>query len=330
MNHERTGGTGSPGSSGPDRITDRLEHFRQGEVVDLPWLIHAAVLHGLRHMPAPLFKILSYVARSRIRQVVLLTQTCDIIRPPDTRPYLQVAPLDRVSDTNKAKRYAEGETPQYVAVPEAGTDAFADLDRIMTLDKRLITQCRHRAGVAAGPDDVRRFGQAVARKFGRYPFPNYFIESVEPLRSRILRRWDKPASPEGQVLADLVQIRVQPVPIEEPASDTDLTLVFIMRQGSLPILPDPPAPSQKIIEWLATNKQASDIAKKLADTAMGQDDRVHLYSKLAEAWAALCLPNSAFRSVSGEIVSEDEYVLSDYWKSERLDLDQLSGPVTSG
>jgi len=281
-------------------------------------------------MPAPLFRILSYVARSKVRRVVVLTQTCDIIRPPDQRPYLQVAPLNSIRDTDKARRYAEGEAPQYVAVPESGTDAFADLDQIMTLNKRLIAECRHRAGVAAGPDNVRRFGQAVARKFGRYPFPNYFIESVEPLRRRILRRWDKPASPEGQILADLVQIRVQPVPTEEPESDTDLTLVFIMRQGSLPILSDPPAQSQQIIEWLATHKQASDIARKLADTTTGPDDRVHLYSKLAESWADLCLPNSAIRSISGEIVSEDEYVLSNYWKSERLDLDQLSGPITSG
>jgi hypothetical protein len=328
MNQDRTGG-GALGPSSLDRIAARLQSFRQGEVVDLPWLVHAAASHGLPWVPAPLFGILRNVARSKVRQVVVLTQTCDIVRPPDKRPYLQVAALIRVRDANTAKRYAEGETPQYVAVPEVGTDVFADLDRIMTLDKRLIADCPHHAGVATDPEEVRRFGQAVARKFGRYPFPNYFIQSVEPLRSRVLRRWDKSDSPEGKVLADLVQIRVQPVPVE-PSSDTDLTLVFIMRQGSLPILADPPAPGTAIITWLATHKQASEIATKLAETAIGPDDRAHLYSKLAEAWAALCRPNSAIRSVSGEIVSEDEYVLSDYWQSERLDLDQLSGPVTSG
>lgn len=330
MNQERTGASRSLGSSGLDRIANRLEDFRQGEVVDLPWLINAAVLHGLHHMPVPLFKILSYVARSKVKQVVVLTQTCDIVRPPDKRPYLQVAPLERVSNPNTARRYAEGESPQYVAVPAVGPDSFADLDRIMTVDKRLIIKCRHGVGVGAEPEDVRRFAQAVARKFGRYPFPNYFIESVEPLRSRILRRWDKPTSPEGQVLDDLVQIRVQPVPIEKPTSDTDLTLVFIMRQGSLPILADPPVPSQKIIEWLGTPKPPSEIARELVNQATGQDDKSYLYNKLAEAWAALCLLNSPIRSISGEMISEDEYVLSDYWKSERLDLDQLSGPVTSG
>jgi hypothetical protein len=280
-------------------------------------------------MPAPLLGILRNIARSKVREVVVLTQTCDIVRPPDQRPYLQVAALVRVSDANKAKRYAEGETPQYVAVPEAGPDVFADLDRIITLKKRLIADCPHHTGVAADPEEVRRFGQAVARKFGRYPFPNYFIRSVEPLRSRVLRRWDKPDSPEGKVLADLVQIRVQPVPVE-PSSEADLTLVFIMRQGTLPILADPPAPSVAIVTWLATHKQASEIATKLTDATIGPDDRAHLYSKLAEAWAGLCQPNSAIRYVSGEIVSEDEYVLSNYWQSERLDLDQLSGPVTSG
>jgi hypothetical protein len=198
----------------------------------------------------------------------------------------------------------------------------------MTLDKSLAAECPHYAGVSTNTDDVRRFGQGVARKFGRYPFPDYFIESVEPLRSRILRRWDKPASPEGSVLADLVQIRVQPVPVE-PASETELTLSFIMRQGSLPILAEPPAPSPAIVEWLVTPRLATDIAQKLVD-ATAPDDKAYLFNKLAEAWGDLCRRNGSIRSVSGEFVSEDEYVLSDYWQSEQLDLDQLSGPVTGG
>src|SRR6266516_1540944 len=105
MNQDRTGGPPVPSSL--DRITARLESFRQGEVVDLPWLVHAVRSHGLSWMPAPLFGILSNVARSKVRQVVVLTQTCDIVRPPDKRPYLQVAALIRVSDANTAKRYAE-------------------------------------------------------------------------------------------------------------------------------------------------------------------------------------------------------------------------------
>lgn len=103
-----------------------------------------------------------------------------------------------------------------------------------------------------------------------------------------------------------------------------------MRQGSLPILADPPAPSVAITSWLAKHNQASEIANKLAEPAIESDDRVYLYNKLAEAWAALCRTNDAIRSISAEIVSEDEYVLSSYWQSERLDLDQLSGPVISG
>jgi hypothetical protein len=245
------------------------------------------------------------------------------------RPYLQLAPLVRINDIQTAKRYSEGETPQFVAVPEAGADAFADLDLIMTADKRLIVNCAHRPGVTAEPEEVRRFGQAVARKFGRYPFPDYFIESVEPLRKRILRRWDKGNSPEGRILADLVQIRVRPVPIQ-PSPVADFALIFIMKQGVLPILPDPPVPTPQIASWLASTQQVADIADKLSDAELSSDDRTHLFNKLAEAWADLCLSNETVRTISGEIISEDEYVLSDYWQSERLDLDQLSGPVTSG
>ena len=252
-----------------------------------------------------------------------------IVRLPDKRPYLQASPLRRFSDVQTARRYAEGETPQYVAVPEAGIDAFVDLDEIVTISKTLAVECPHRPGVGDDSEEIRRFGQGVARKFGRYPFPNYFIESVDSLRKRILRRWDKAASPEGQVLADLVQIRVKPVPIEN-ALDTDFSLSFIMKQGALPILEDPPSPSRQITSWLNAPRGPSDIAQKITNPSISLDDKAFLYSRLAESWAAQCSPNHAVRSISGEIASEDEYVLSEYWKSERLDLDQLSGPVTSG
>jgi hypothetical protein len=237
--------------------------------------------------------------------------------------------LRRFSDINTVRRYAEGETPQYVAVPEAGMDAFVDLDEIATISKTLAVEWPHRPGVREDPEEIRRFGQGVARKFGRYPFPNYFIESVDLLRKRILHRWDKSTSPEGRVLADLVQIRVKPVPIEG-ASATDFSLSFIMKQGSLPILDNPPSPSRQITSWLSASRGPADIAQKIANPSISLDDKAFLYDRLAESWADQCSTNDVVRSISGEIVSEDEYVLTEYWQSERLDLDQLSGPVTSG
>ena len=306
-----------------------LAGFRQGEVVDLPWFIQPELLPALSWMPIPILRIFLRAGSSRSRQFVVITQTCDIVRPVQMRPYLQLALLIKVDDAGTAKRYTEGETPQFVAVPNVGADAFANVDLIKTVAKRFIAICPHRPGVTADPEEVRRFGQAVARKFGRYPFPDYFVDSIEPLRRRILRRWDKSSSPEGKILADLVQIRVSPVPIDPP-SDTEFTITFIVKQGVLPILADPPEPSQAIISWLASPRQASAIADKLADVRLSLDDRSHLYSELAQSWADLCVLSDNVHAVTGEFVSEDEYVLSDYWQSERLDLDQLSGPVTSG
>src|ERR1017187_2210282 len=324
MNANRTTASSDLATPALDQVTRTLSTFRQGEVLDVPWLVRAIAAHSSLR----LLGVLAKVVKFKTCDYVVVTQTCDIARSSDKRPYLQLAPLIRVSDPGRAKRYGEGETPQYVAVPEAGSDAFADLDRIMTLDKSLAVNCSHYAGVGKDIDELRRFGQAVGRKFDRYPFPNNFVQSVRPLRQRVLERWDKPASPEGTILADLVQIRVEPVPVEE-ASETGFTLAFIMKQGSLPILADPPAPSPSILRWLDKPKTASEIAKKLAETP-GLDDKAHLFDKLAEAWAGLCQTNDVVRQVTGLIVSEDEYALSDYWQSERLDLDQLSGPVTSG
>jgi hypothetical protein len=316
-------------SSRRERTVAQMKSIRQGEIINLPWVTYMTGLHEIPLFPVWIIRASAKISRSKVIQVVVLTQTCDIVRSSDTRPYLQVARLIRVQDPKRAQQYAEGETPQYVAVPMAGTDAFVDLDQISTLRKDLIVDLPHQPGVGAEPEEIRRFAQGVARKFGRYPFPDYFIESVDPLRQRILRRWDKSASPEGRVLADLVQIRVQPVPVDG-ASNADFTLSFIMKQGALPILADPPQASAEITTWLTSSKGPADIAKKIIETKTKLDDQIYLYFRLAEAWAALCQTNDSVRSVMAEIVSEDEYVLSDYWKSERLDLDQLSGPVTSG
>jgi hypothetical protein len=310
-----------------DWITRQLNSFRQGEVVDLPWLIHAAAAQGLQW--TPVLRLLRIFSGTAVRQAVVVTQTCDIVRPADKRPYLQLAPLLRVADDKNAKRYTEGEVPQFVAVPELGGDAFVDLDQIITLEKRLVVKCAHRPGVGEEPEVIQRFSQSIGRKFDRYPFPNYFIEAVEPLRKRILRRWDKEESPEGRIFADLVQIRVQPIPVES-MTDTEFTLTFIMKQGILPVLAEPPVPTAQIVQRLAQSQQASAIASELGSAELSPDGRAYLYNKLAEAWARLCVPNSSACAFYGEVVGEDEYVLSDYWKSERLDLDQLSGPVTSG
>jgi hypothetical protein len=316
-------------SSRRERTAIQMKSICQGEVINLPWVTFMTGLHGILRFPVWIIRALAKVTRSKVIQIVVLTQTCDIVRSPDARPYLQVARLIRVQDPKKAQQYAEGETPQYVAVPLAGTDAFVDLDQISTLRKHLIVDLPRQPGVGTRPEEIRVFAQGVARKFGRYPFPDYFIESVDKLRKRILERWDKSASPEGRVLDNLVQIRVQPVPVDG-MSNVDFKLSFIMRQGTLPTLDDPPLPSAELNAWLTAPRGPADIAKKTIELNAKLDDQVYLYFKLADAWAALCQTNNSVRSVMAEIVSEDEYVLSDYWKSERLDLDQLSGPVTSG
>lgn len=316
-------------SSTNERVAGELASFRQGEVLDVPYLIYKVVMRGMPRLPLLVARSLTVLSRSKIKQIAILTQTCDIVRSPDKRPYLQASPLRRFSDINTVRRYAEGETPQYVALPGAGMDAFVDLDEIATISKTLAVEWPHHPGVREDPEEIRRFGQGVARKFGRYPFPNYFIESVDLLRKRILHRWDKSTSPEGRVLADLVQIRVRPVPIEG-ASATDFSLSFIMKQGSLPILDNPPSPSRQITSWLSASRGPADIAQKIANPSISLDDKAFLYDRLAESWADQCSTNHVVRSISGEIVSEDEYVLTEYWQSERLDLDQLSGPVTSG
>jgi hypothetical protein len=137
--------------------------------------------------------------------IVVLTQTCDIIRECSARPYIHIAPVQRVT-TEEADRVAKGYHPQFVRVP-AVDRLVADLDRITTIEKSVLLRCSRTEGCAT--DDQRRaFGRFLARKDSRFAFPDDFSHSIERLRTRIREKHDR-ASPEGAALRDhLREIRV--------------------------------------------------------------------------------------------------------------------------
>lgn len=280
---------------------------------------------------------------------MLLSQTCDVVLPD--RLTVVAAPLVRLSG-EILKQAIKGGRPRYVAVPAAGADAFADLDVIGTLDKNILADTPAMAGVGPADAEIRLFGRRVARRFGRFAFPDEVVPWLTPLTDVVTGKYGK-ATGEALALEQVVELRIEAAGgwISPPYA---LTLVTIVRAGTLPELEeedqiDPPSSLQ---QWLREpggrlRRSSGEIANRLfahdVDTsgrspAPTPAERYHLWLALSEAWAAKCTPRGRDTSdpavanavaggeVTADIVSDDEYSLARYRRSERLDVEHLSPP----
>lgn len=113
--------------------------FRQGDVVTidgLPVLGPDAV--WLRRTP---------------HGAVLLTQTCDAVRPE--KPTVALAPIARLEGGN-ASEARDGKLLRYIPLPSTEPEAFADLSVIATIDKALFAALPRTAGIDQTDDDAVR------------------------------------------------------------------------------------------------------------------------------------------------------------------------------
>lgn len=309
-----------------DEQTSLLSRYRQGDALPRLTQLPVAGTDGTpRVYDAPL-------------GAVILSQTCDVVQP--NRLAAQLAPRVRLTDTPAAEARA-GRRPRYLHLPALGDEAFADLEVVATVAKAVVADQPHQAG-ATTDDDVRRLARAVARKFGRFPFPDDGTPWLTPLEDVLKSKAAKPASPEGQALEEVVQFRVEASGgwLMPPY---DLTLVVIVTPGTLPTFPDdePPELPAALDGWLRDDqgglaRSSAQIASRLL-AATNPDQRYWLWHALVEAWANRCRPASgaagdiraAVRgsALAFELLSEDEYPLARVRRSEELDLDHLSPPT---
>lgn len=104
--------------------------------------------------------------------IVVLSQSCDIVRDYAERPYLEVCPLVRIEEDHLVSEISKGLRPRYAYVPAAAPDMLvADLDRIMTVDKSVVSAWMFQRGCSTVDQQVR-FAAATARKRSRFAFPD--------------------------------------------------------------------------------------------------------------------------------------------------------------
>lgn len=146
------------------------------------------------------------LAELEVPGFAIISQSCDVVRKYKDRPYVSVASLAQVSADHLAQ-IVTGYRPQFAAVPAlAEKKLVADLDRVMTVDKRVVAGWARTQG-CANDEEVRKFSDAIKRKHGRFAFPDDFNKFVGDLQDRIKEKHDK-RSPEGDALRALEEIRV--------------------------------------------------------------------------------------------------------------------------
>jgi hypothetical protein len=228
----------------------------------------------------------SDLAETAVRGLVILSQTCDVARSCRERPFLEVAPLVEV-EPNELRNIEQGRRPRYAYLPGLAEHSLVtDLDRVMTIEKAVVLGWTRTAG-CQGDAHIRALQRALARKRARIAFPDDFVQLVNTLQRRIVRKHDK-GSDEGRALRALSEIRVRAAPSWQ-AERVDVLFHFIRTED------------------------AHDFEGQRWDIYLGQ-------------WLAFVQPCGRFCTVEGEVVTLADLTAKDYVESDPLDLDHLSDP----
>jgi len=172
---------------------------------------------------------------------IVLTQSCDLVREFQERPYVEVAPLVEVQPpmletVRRLKR------PGFAYVPAlADRCLVADLDRTMTVEKSVLAALDRIPGVT-NDGEASAFARALARKRDRFAFPNAFNMALGKFQERLERRTGKD-NDEGRHVDALVEIRVA----ARPHWDADVVecTVWLIKGHD----PDPPHWQKWTDEW---------------------------------------------------------------------------------
>ena len=235
-----------------EAIDDALLKWRQGDAVleDVPFFLHLADTRR------PLTQASQAVASeetlmdglagvaSNLLGIIVVSQTCDIVRSCAKRPFVEVCALVEVSeqDLEDVRRLRR---PAYAFLPGLSHLRFvADLDMTMTIEKSVLVPLRRVAGCETDAER-RTFADALARKRARFAFPDDFVAAMGKVRQRLKERHGRD-SPEGATARALMEIRVLAAP-DWDADQVTLHFLFILADT------EPPPTSrdeEQISDWI--------------------------------------------------------------------------------
>lgn len=264
-------------------------------------------------------------------EAAVVSQTCDVVLPK--RPTVLLAPVVelRGDDLQFARRR---DNPRYVPLPVHGAASFADLGQIHAVDKLGIVNSEVAAGIDLDDDvEVRTLALAIGRWFSRFAFPDDLVPWLRPLLKIIREKYNKTQSPLGQILQDVVEIRVEAE--QWSVRPLDIGLHIVVKAGVVPTVDDMELGQVPITAYGQSGKVVSPaVLAELITGAPSPEVKAALWPLLAESLALACHPSdrdfqlpdvsSAVSRITGEFWTDDEFPLSRQRKSELLDVDYLS------
>jgi hypothetical protein len=276
----------APGSEEAKQIDAALGDWQQGDLaLSEAWFVH------LGDPTVPLSEAAAetdgqgvQALTSEVAGLIVVTQTCDIVRSCTARPYVEVAPLVQVSE-EAFGHVLRGRRPGHATLPILRSGCLvADLDRVMTVEKSIVATWERTPGCS---DDTDRhiFAQALARKRSRFAFPDDFATFARKLQGRLTAKHEKNTD-EGRGLRALREIRVHAAPSWE-------------------------ALQIRIFFWFV--RDDADVrfeGKSWAD--------------LLKEWLKLVPPAGRFETIDGLVVTLQDMNAEEYVDSDPLDLDHLS------
>lgn len=308
-----------------DEQLEQLGACRQGDVVALHrqfWLAHGDIPTTRHAKEQAAAGKLSSINETVDAGLAVLTQTCDLVPRPDrNRPFVAVAPLVEL-DGHEALEARRGRRPQYAHLPAYENGKFCvDLDRITTVEIGVLLRYSRVRGLATDQERAE-FGKAVARKFGRFPFPDDLARALARWREHVVSKHDKENSPEGTLYRQALEVRLS-VEGAWDAEVIDVTVSVLFRPGFLPPTDPDNDPEVGSVEEIAS-MPASDIAQELCDGVSDPQVGALMCERLEQHWSDRCEPTGTVRSIEFELVGVDDMTVDTYLKSYSFDLEFLS------
>ncbi|WP_079673813.1 hypothetical protein [Mycobacteroides abscessus] len=264
-----------------------------------------------------------------IHGVAIISQSCDASLPGRDR--IQVAPVVRLEDGDDLREALSGKRTQYLALPRIGQEFFADLDGITTVEKTALLSSDRVRGVETD-QEIREFAFSLARRFGRFAYPDEVVDCFKPLTEALQSKARKENTPLGKVLANVHSFRVQCD--DWSTAPYALTIVVILEPGTvtsdLDDVGDCPVELIRLGDK-AIGERINAYATYLNTVGRNQTELYFGWQLLAAAWAQRCEETATARSLTGivssvtaQLTSTDDFAMAQYLETESLDLDYLS------
>lgn len=215
---------------------------------------------------------------------VILSQTCDVVRSMDDRPYLEIAAL-RLVEPDELEQIKKERKPRFAFIP--GLEELllvADLDLVNTVEKAMLLGISPVRGCRTD-DEIRQFAICLGRKRNRFAFPDAITQMLGKWLKRLQGKHDK-STEEGQASRWIRQIRLT----ASPGWNADKFRLHF---------------------WIILEDDAPEQALSLIEAQFTM-------------WTATFSQPAEVIDISWQVTSVDTMSAREYLQSDALDLDQLS------